>query len=62
MIFQLAMAVLAFCFTCFVAFLYLVWREGVTGTSLEGMQDPTVDPGLQLTPLDQRAVSPSGPT
>ncbi|HEY2176089.1 MAG TPA: hypothetical protein VGH85_19975 [Mycobacteriales bacterium] len=62
MIFLLAMAILAFCFLCFVAFLYLVWREGATGMSLEGVRDPAVDPGLQLTPLDQRAVSPSGPT
>ena len=62
MIFQLAMAILAFCFTCFVAFLYLVWREGLTDMSPERVVDPTVDPGLQLTQLDQRAVSPSGPT
>lgn len=62
MIFQLAMAVLAFCFTCFVAFLYLVWREGVTDMSPEGVRDPAVAPGLQLTPLDQPAASPSGPT
>jgi hypothetical protein len=62
MIFLLAMAILAFCFLCFVAFLYLVWREGVTGMSLDAVQDQTVDLGLQVTPLDQRAVSPSGAT
>jgi hypothetical protein len=61
MIFLLAMAILAFCFLCFVAFLYLVWREGATGMSLEVVRDPPVDPGL-LTPLDQRATSPSGAT
>lgn len=62
MIFLLAMAILAFCFLCFVAFLYLVWREGATGMSFDGVREPTVDPALHLTPLDQRAVSPSGPT
>lgn len=55
MIFQIAMAVLAFCFLCFVAFIFLVCKEDATGWTVEGGREPRAAVGPELSPPEHPA-------
>jgi hypothetical protein len=55
MIIQWLLSILAFCFLCFVAFMYLVYQEGATSAKVIGGRDPAANPG------EQRARSTAQP-